>query len=416
MKHPFAYRDFRFFWAARVCAMLGHSALILSLGWAVYDSARLSMSVREASLRLGLIGLVQFAPMLLLSPVSGLVADSFDRRVVVRLTLLAQLACAAVLMGMSQAGGVSLILLYLVAALFAAARAFYLPAMNALAPNLVPVEVLPRAIALNAIAGRVGGIVGPVLGGYAYALSPAAAYAVTSLLLGAAFFCQLGIAVQGGQRQLLKGAPLVLMREGLHYVLGNRLLLGAISLDLFAVLLGGVTALLPIYARDVLHIGPDGLGHLRAASSVGALATALLMSWRPIEQDVGPKMLVSVAIFGAATIAFGLSTSMPLSLACLMLLGAADMISVYVRQSMIQMATPDDKRGRVGAISTLFISASNELGELESGLLAAALGPVGAVVAGGVCSILIAGAWARLFPELRAARRFEQIEATTHPA
>jgi MFS family permease len=197
------------------------------------------------------------------------------------------------------------------------------------------------------------------------------------------------------------------MIEGLRYVRQNRLVLGAISLDLFAVLLGGATAMLPVYARDILHAGPEGLGHLRAAPAVGATLTAAFFAVRPLRSEVGLKMLLAVAVFGGATIVFGLSRSMPLSLVCLTLLGAADMFSVYVRQSLIQLYTPDDKRGRVGAVSSLFISASNELGEAESGFLAALIGPVAAVVGGGIGAILVVGIWARKFPELRLARTFD---------
>jgi len=409
-RHPLAYADFRAFWIARVCAMLGHSALVLALGWAVYDVARSTMSVREASLRLGLVGLVQFLPFLLLNPFTGLAADRFDRRIVVRLTLVAQLACVGVLTAVGLGGPVPLWLLYAVAAGFAAARAFYMPAMNALAPSLVPPEVLPRAIATSAIAGRLGGILGPVLGGYAYARSPAFAYGATCALLGASLGFHLLIRTRIATKRGLPASPWVMMREGLAYVRHNPILLGAISLDMFAVLLGGVTALLPVFARDILHVGPDGLGHLRAASSVGALATALAMSWRPVRKDVGLVMLVSVGAYGLGTVVFGLSTSFYLSAACLAFLGAADMVSVYIRQSLMQIATPDAMRGRVGAISSLFISASNELGELESGLAAAALGPVAAVVAGGVASVVIAAAWGRIFPALLEAKKFETVQ------
>jgi hypothetical protein len=197
------------------------------------------------------------------------------------------------------------------------------------------------------------------------------------------------------------------MVDGLHYVRRNRLVLGAISLDLFAVLLGGATAMLPIFARDILHAGPEGLGHLRAAPAAGATLTALYFAWRPLKHNVGVKMLAAVAVFGAATILFGISRSMPLSLACLALLGAADMLSVYVRQSLIQLYTPNEMRGRVGAVSSLFISASNELGEAESGFLAAAIGPVAAVVAGGVGAVAVTLLWAKWFPELRLARSFD---------
>jgi MFS family permease len=409
-RHPFAYRDFRYYWTARICAMLAHSGLVVALGWAVYDEARLSMGVRGAALRLGLIGLVQFLPMLMLSPFTGLAADRFDRRNVVRLALVGQLSCAAILSLMAFGPGAGLYTLYAIAACFAASRAFYMPAMNALPPALVPRSTLPQAIAISAVAGRIGGILGPVLGGFAYAVGAKWAFGLCATLLLAGLLLHLAIRPLQQQTPMAAARPLQQMLEGLRYVMSNRLLLGAISLDLFAVLLGGVTALLPIFARDVLHVGPDGLGQLRAASSVGALATAVWLSWRPLNKDVGVKMLACVALFGAMTVGFGLSRSMPLSLACLALMGAVDMVSVYIRQSLLQIATPDDKRGRVGAISSLFVAGSNELGEMESGLVASLIGPVGAVIMGGVAAILVAGLWAGLFPELRKARRFDQVQ------
>lgn len=408
-RHPFSYRDFRYFWMARICAMLSHSGLVVALGWAVYDEARLSMGIRAAALRLGLIGLVQFAPILLLSPITGLTADRFDRRVVVRVALTAQLFCPAVLTFLAFGPGQNLYALYLAAALFAGARAFYQPAMNALPPALVPSATLPQAIAVTAIAGRIGAILGPVLGGFAYAVAEGWAFALSTALLMVALLLHLQIRPIIQKPMTDRRGAVPQMLDGLRYVLTNRLLLGAISLDMFAVLLGGTTAMLPIFARDVLHVGPEGLGQLRAASSIGALVTAIWLSWRPVREDVGTKMLLSVALFGLATIGFGLSRFMPLSLLCLAVAGAVDMVSVYIRQSLVQLATPDDKRGRVGAISSLFVAGSNELGEMESGVAAALLGPVAAVVAGGACAIGLALMWMRIFPELSRARRFDTL-------
>lgn len=408
-RHPFAYRDFRYFWTARICAMLAHSGLVVALGWAVYDEARLSMGIRAAALRLGLIGLVQFLPILLLSPVTGLTADRFDRRKVVRTALAAQWLCPAALTFLAFGSEQNLYALYLAAALFAGARAFYQPAMNALPPALVPPVALPQAIAVTAIAGRIGAILGPVLGGFAYAVAPGWAFALSAALLLVALLLHLRIRPIAQKPMTDSRGAIPQMLDGFHYVMTNRLLLGAISLDMFAVLLGGTSAMLPIFARDVLHVGPEGLGQLRAASSIGALTTAIWLSWRPVRADVGLKMLLSVAIFGVATIGFGLSRSMPLSLLCLGVAGAVDMVSVYIRQSLVQLATPDDKRGRVGAISSLFVAGSNELGEMESGVAAALLGPVTAVVAGGACAIGLALLWMRLFPELLRARRFDTL-------
>jgi MFS family permease len=408
--HPLQVAAYRRFLAARLLGVLGTNALVIILGWAVYNEARLTMGIQAASLRLGLIGLVQFLPFLVLTPISGVVSDRFDRRHVVRVALIVQVACAGALALAQATQTMSLLLLYVVAAASAAGRSFYMPAMNALGPLIVPRSLLPKAIAINAIAARIGGILGPVIGGYAYAISAVHGYGVTTGLIGCALVMQMLIGpVDRGQKRVV-GHPITLLVEGIRYVGSNQLLLGAISLDLFAVLFGGVTALLPAFARDVLHVGADGLGNLRAASSVGALGTALVMSWRPVRRNVGAVMLWAVAVYGAGTVVFGLSTSLTLSLGCLALLGAADMVSVYVRQSLIQLATPDDKRGRVGAFSSLFVSASNELGELESGVVAALLGPVGAVVAGGVCSVLIAGAWAKIFPDLARVKTYPMAE------
>jgi MFS family permease len=304
--------------------------------------------------------------------------------------------------------------LFTVAALLGVARAFAGPALQAMSPNLVPPPSLPTAIALSSIAWQGGSVVGPALGGYLYAAGRWVPYATSATLFIAAFTALLVIRPLP-RAALKRGNPWRQMIEGLHYVRRNRLVLGAISLDLFAVLLGGATAMLPVFARDVLHVGAAGLGDLRAAPACGAAITALYFAVRPLRRNVGVKMLAAVGVFGVATVLFGLSRSMPLSLACLAALGAADMLSVYVRQSLIQLYTPDAMRGRVGAVSSLFVSGSNELGEAESGLLAALVGPVTAVIAGGVGAVLVTLAWSRLFPELRRARSFEPPRSFEDP-
>jgi MFS family permease len=404
---PFAYRDFRLFWVARIFAMLAQSGMVLSIGWQVYDVARLTMSVKEAAFRLGLIGFFQFLPVLLLTPVSGLVADRVDRRLIACFSLMVQWVGAVLLASMAFSGTVSLTALYVVSTAMGVFRAFYMPAMNALAPNLVPREALPRAIATNAMAGRAGAILGPVIGGAAYALGPGYAFGLSACLLLVAVLGLALIRARLDRTRISTAHPFEQMREGLSYVMTNRLLLGTISLDLFAVLLGGATAILPAYARDILHVGPQGLGLLRASPAVGALSTAVWFAFRPIRHQVGGAMLAAVAVFGLGTMGFGLSRWLPLSILSLMVIGSADMVSVVIRQSLMQLHTPDAMRGRVGAISTLFISASNELGEAESGFLAALMGPVASVVLGGAGSVLVAALWSRLFPELRAARRFD---------
>ena len=381
--------------------------MVIVIGWQVYGIARETMGLKEAALRLGIIGIVQFVPLFVLTLVTGWTADRVDRRWIARASIALELGCATALAIFAWTGTTTLFALYGVAALLGVARAFAGPALQALAPNLVPRKILPRAIALSSIAWQSGAIVGPAIGGYLYAYAPYAPYAGSALLFAIAFVSLLAIGPVAKPEIVRGPSPWSQMVEGLHYVRRNRLVLGAISLDLFAVLLGGATAMLPVFARDVLHAGPEGLGHLRAAPALGATLIAAFFSIRPLKHNVGVKMLAAVGVFGFATIIFGFSRSMPLSLICLAALGAADMFSVYVRQSLIQLYTPDEMRGRVGAVSLLFISASNELGEAESGFLGALIGPVASVIAGGFGALAVVLIWAWWFPELRLARRFE---------
>jgi MFS family permease len=403
---PFAIPNYRYYWVARLTSMLAASAMMLIIGWQVYNIARATMSPAESAAQLGLVGLIQFIPLFALTPVTGWVADRLDRRLIARLTLTAQLGCAAFLGWLTYADAMSLPALFGVAAVLGTARAFSGPAFSALAPNLVPKEILPNAIALSSMAWQVGMIAGPALGGYLYAWRPFSAYALSAALFVVAITAMLLITPVPRPEVDRQRHPIRQMIDGLSYVRTNRLVLAAITLDLFAVFLAGSTALLPIYARDILQVGSEGLGRLSAAPAVGAALTAAFFSFRPLKREVGRKMLGAVIIFGIATIIFGLSRSFPLSLACLFVIGSADMFSVYVRQSLIQLHTPDAMRGRIGAVSQLTISASNELGDAESGFLAALIGPVAAVVAGGIGAIVITLFWSRLFPELRLARSF----------
>ena len=403
---PLLFRDYRAFWAARFFATVAGLMLVVVIGWQVYDIARASMSRDEAAFLLGMIGLAQFLPLFCLALVVGVIADRVDRRLIARAAVALEVACAAVLGWLALNGTVPMVALFVVAALLGVARAFQGPSMAALAPNLVPRELLPQAIALNSISWQAGAVIGPPLGAYLYAVSPATPYVTAAVLFAITLLCLMVI------RPVPRPAPSVLtpwrsLVEGIAYVRYNRVLLGAISLDLFAVLLGGATAMLPVYARDVLHVGVEGLGPLRAAPSAGAVVMAVLLASRPLKRHVGPVMFASVAVFGLATAVFGISTSYPLSIAALVVLGAADAISVFVRGSLIQLHTPDDMRGRVSSVSGLFMSASNELGELESGLAARYVGAVPAVVAGGIGAIIITGLWAWRFPQLRNADRFE---------
>ncbi|WP_439546655.1 MFS transporter [Sandarakinorhabdus sp.] len=403
---PLQIRDYRAFWVSRFLATVAGMMLVIVIGWQVYDLARATMSRDDAAFLLGMIGLAQFLPLFCLALVVGVIADRMDRRYIARAAVALEIMCAAVLGGLALRGDVPLVALFVVAALLGVARAFQGPSMAALAPNLVPRPLLPQAIALNSISWQSGAVIGPPLGAYLYAVSPATPYLVAAVLFSATFVCLMII------RPVPLPPPSVLtpwrsLKEGISYVRHNRVVLGAISLDLFAVLLGGATAMLPVYARDVLMVGVEGLGPLRAAPAVGAAITALILATRPLRRHVGPVMFACVAVFGVATVVFGLSTSFPLSIAALVVLGAADMMSVFVRGSLIQLHTPDDMRGRVSSVSGLFISASNELGELESGLAARYIGAVPAVVAGGIGAVIVTLLWAWRFPELRKADRFD---------
>ncbi len=390
---------------------LAQYAMMLIIGWQTYNLGRDGgMSVGEASGQLALIGLLQFVPLFLLTPFTGLAADRFDRRDLGRLTVLLQLLCALVLAWFTWQDAISLWVLYGVAVVLGVARAFAGPALSALAPNLVPAKVLPNAIALSSIAWQTGMIVGPAVGGVLYEVIPALPYAAAAGLfaISAIALSFIGDVPRGKPKGTAR--PIKQVREGLEYVWRNKMVLGSITLDLFAVFLAGATALFPVYARDILQVGATGLSQLAMAPAIGAALTALFFSFRPLRTQVGPKMLLAVAAFGMATVIFAFSKSMPLSLAMLFIVGAADMFSVYIRQSLIQLHTPDDKRGRVSAVSQLTISASNEFGDFFSGSLAFLIGPVAAVALGGAGAIATVALWAVLFPVLRTTKTFDPPE------
>ncbi|MBT2187123.1 MFS transporter [Sphingobium nicotianae] len=416
LTHPFQIGAFRAFLMVRLCTILGSTGMSLIIAWQAYNIARLTMAPAQAAAQLGIIGLIQFAVLFVLTPFAGLAADNFKRTRVAQMTLTVLLACAAVLALASYEGWISLSLIFSIAAVLGLVRAFQGPALGSLAPNIVPKNLLPRAIAFSSMFWQAGGIVGPALAGYAYAMEPYYAY----LISGALFLVSVvGMIFVGDVPQAPPQKdrhPIRQVIDGFSYVRTNKLVLGAITLDLFAVLLAGTTALLPVYARDILHVGSAGLGHLAAAPGVGAAITALWFSFRPIKYNVGLKMFLSVSIFGLATVFFGLTAFMPqqvgilVALAAMAVWGSADMFSVFVRQSLIQLHTPDDMRGRVSSVAMMTVSASNELGEAESGFLAALIGPVAAVVVGGLGAIGITLLWARLFPQLRNARTFDPPE------
>jgi MFS family permease len=394
------------FWGTRWLGSFSTQIQSVALGWQMYALARETRSVAESALMVGLIGLVTFIPVLLLTLPAGEAADRYDRRKIVVWCLGLEILIVGALAAATFTDSMTPGFLLVAAALFGACRAFFNPANTALGPMLVPRSLLPRAIAWNSLDWQSASIAGPAAAGLIIANSVGAAY-LTSLGLyaGAAI---LALLIRANTRpEVNAGSRWQLMKEGLAYVWRQKIVFGAISLDMFAVLLGGATALLPVFARDVLHVGPEGFGILRAGPAIGATIMAVWLAANPIRRRAGLYMFGGVAVFGLATIVFGLSKSLWLSVAALAVLGGADMVSVYVRQTLVQLVTPDHMRGRVASVSSVFIGASNELGEFESGLVARFLGPVGAAVFGGVGALAVTGLWARLFPDLRRADRLE---------
>ena len=393
----FRHRDFRLFCGARFLSGLALQSQNVAMGWFVYD-------LTGSALALGLVGLAAFAPAVLCALITGHVADTYDRRLVGGLAF-ATMAAAAVgllLYARAAAGGHGLPIwpVYALVVVTGTARAFGNPATQALLPTLVPREVFGSALAWNSSIWQTASITGPAVGGFLYALGPTVVFVVAAcaFALAAALLVAIRHRPPTGARAPVSWGALV---AGLAYIRSQPVIFGAISLDLVAVLLGGATALLPIFAQDVLGTGPWGLGLLRSAPAAGGVLTALVLANRPLQRHVGRRMLIAVGIFGLATVGFGLSRSLPLSMACLFVLGCADMISVFVRQTLVQGETPDAMRGRVAAVNTVFIGASNELGEFESGTLAALVGAVPAVVFGGLATLAVALLWSRLFPALR---------------
>jgi MFS family permease len=405
---PLQIADYRRFWLARFLATFATLSVVVLIGYQTYDVAReqYGMGLKDAAFMLGLLGAAQFVPLFLLTPVAGVAADRFDRRRVVLFANVIDCGIALTLALATANDALSLPLLFALAAAHGAARVFNGPALSAIAPNVVPPVLLPKAIALSSMGWQVGSVAGPAVGGFLFAESPSLPHFVSAaMLLGSGLL----ISSIRPVRAVHEGPPRHPLRQiadGFVFVRKERFLLGCITLDLFAVLLGGATAMLPVFARDILAVGPQGLGVMRGAPAVGAALVAAWLSWKPLETNVGVKMLWAVVAFGAATLAFALSRSFALSLAMLALLGAADMISVFVRNSLIQLNTPDAMRGRVSAISGLAISASNELGEFRAGLMAGLLGAAGAVAFGGIGAIIVTAIWAVIFPELRKARTF----------
>ena len=396
---PFRYRSFALYWWSRFVAVFAAQIISVAVGWQIYDYTR-------DPLLLGLVGLVQFVPSLVLVLVTGSTADRHNRRLIVGMCLAVEVVCSLALLALIAFDAFNVKIVLAILTIFGTARAFISPALQSLVANLVPREDFATAIAWNSSSWQIATIVGPVAGGLLYGVSAEAAYAAAAALLTIAAALVLSIP-KPPQKTAEGAATWETLSAGFRYVWDHPVVLGAISLDLFAVLLGGATALLPVFARDILDVGPWGLGMLRAAPGVGAVAMAVYLANNPIRDHAGIVMFAAVALFGLFTTVFGASELAWLSIAALAALGAADMISVYVRETLIQIATPDEVRGRVNAVNMVFVGASNELGEFRAGTMAAAIGAVPAVVFGGVGAILVAGLWAWWFPQLRNARRLD---------
>ena len=396
----FAHPAFALLWCSRVLSNVAFNMLGVAVGWQLYD-------LTGSALDLGLVGLAQFAPIVLLTLIVGQVADRYDRRLVASICQFAQAAAAAALVAGTVSGRLASAGIFATVALVGGARAFEGPTSTALISDVVPRPSISRAMAWLMSATQTARIVGPALGGFLYVVGPGTTYATAAALFLAAGACA---AVIRARRASRTTEPVVLesVLSGLVFIRNQRVLLGVMSLDMFAVLLGGgATALLPIYARDILSTGPAGLGFLRSAPAVGALATSILLAYRPLQWRIGRTLFRAVIVFGAATVAFSVSQSFAVSFAALAVLGAADVVSVVIRASLVQMRTPGQMLGRVSAVHSLFTGTSNQLGAFEAGVVAAFVGAVPAVLLGGLGTVAIAVLWMRLFPELRRVRDFE---------
>jgi MFS family permease len=396
------HRPFVLFWLARVSTTIGYQMMALVIGWQLYQ-------LTNSAFDLGLIGLIQFVPAVILTLLIGHAADRYDRRLIIRVAQAVYALSAALITTALVIHAVTPGLLFGIVFLIGCARAFEVPTGSALVPALVPAPLVTRAVGGWTSANQVAIISGPALGGLLYAVSPVAVAGLCVL-----FFCAsialVSFIVAKAPPAEREPPSFASVLAGFKFIGLKRRLLGVITLDLFVVLFGGVTALLPIFARDILAAGPIGLGLLRSAPAAGALITAVLLSRFPVERHIGPKMFAVVAIYGVTTIVFGLSTWLPLSMMALALLGAADSLSIVIRFSLVQIETPDDKRGRVSAVNYLFVGSSNTLGEFESGAVAAWLGAVPSVLIGGLGSLLIAAIWMLIFPDLRRIDRFEPAD------
>jgi MFS family permease len=399
-QRAFTYIGFRYFWATTLLVSFAVQIMSVSIGWQIYDTT-------QNALLLGLVGLCLFLPGLVLILVTGLTADRFNRRVIMRICLGLELVCATAFFALVGTGADDIWMIFPVLVLLGIARAFWGPAAQSLAPNLVPPQALANAITVNASAWQFAAIMGPVAGGLLYGIDPHVAYATAGALLVAAVVC-VSLIPKPAQQRVQQATSLETILGGFRYIFSNRVVLGAISLDMFAVLMGGAVALLPVYARDILNAGPTELGFLRAGPGIGALAMAFFLMRFPVRDHAGRILFLFVGLFGAFTVLFGLSTNVWLSVFALSLVGASDMVSVTIRETIMQLWTPEEVRGRVNAVNSVFIGASNELGEFRAGTMAHFAGAVPAVVIGGFGAIGVAVLWSRLFPGLREQRTIDK--------
>lgn len=404
----FRHRAYAHYWVMRQLISGARQMQAVAIGWQIYDLARATRSIEESAFILGLVGLAQFLPVLLLSLIGGQAADRLDRKMILIVSNLARaVAGAGLIATVFLPAGRAMPAIFAIAAVLGAVNAFTPAASNSLYPRLVPRDELPSAIAWNSLGFQGAAVAGPAIGGLLYVFGAHIVYGVSVAMTFTAV-AAIATARTPSHEPVRNARGVAMILDGLRYVRDNRIVFGAISLDLVVVLFGGATALLPVFARDILDIGAGGLGLLRAAPAIGAGAIAFILAVHPISRRVGKWLLGAIFVYGAATLVFAWSAAFWLSMTALAVAGAADMISVYVRQSLIQFATPDAMRGRVSSVSFIFISASNELGEFESGVAARFLGPIGAVILGGVVAIATAGAWLRLFPLLAKADRLDE--------
>ncbi|HWQ01870.1 MAG TPA: MFS transporter [Gaiellaceae bacterium] len=393
-------RDFRFLWTAIFSMRFAENMIAVAVGWQVF-------AIHKDPLDLGLVGLAEFVPLLVLALPAGHLADRLPRRVIAAFALALMVGVSVALLVVTVTDPGVVWPYFLLAALTGVAAALGWPAYQALTPEVVPHDLLPGAVALRSVAGQIAVIGGPAVGGLLFAWKAEAVYAAAAVLFSVAGISMAALRIRSHRAD--ESVGLAGLVGGLRFVWRTRMLLGAISLDLFAVLLGGGVALLPIYAQEILHVGPVGLGVLRAAPAVGALGSALILTRRPLRRAAGPTLITVVVLFGAANIVWGASTWLPLTLVALAVAGFVDMISVNIRSTTVALVTPNELRGRVGAVEMVFISASNELGAFESGAVAALIGTVATVVAGGIATIGIALASIKVFPELARMGRLEEL-------